>query len=247
MAQIEESYLGGRLAQFDVGGQSGYLIAPSRPVDSERRWIWIAPGWLALPRPDEAAHHQFYVQGALAKGFHLAGVEMGITYGSPWGMNIFQQLYERMVQEYKLNPRARLIAQSNGGLMHYNWAARHPDCVERIFAIYPVVDLRTWPPEGLAKACTGHGYDMTPAELEARLGEFNPIEQLAPLAARGVTIFHIHGDSDTMVPLEPNSGELSRRYLALGGSVDLQVLEGEGHRHVPKFYESQRGLAFLLE
>ena len=247
MALSGEPYLGGQRIQLDVNGKSGYVIVPPEPVDAERRWIWTAPGWLGLPRQDIGTiEHQFYIEGALARGFHFAGVEMGVTFGSPRGVRIFDRLYEILVGEYRLNPRVRLIGQSNGGLMQYNWAARHADVVDRILGLYPVLDLLTWPPGKLEQACTGEGYEMTPTELEARLDEFNPIEQLAPLAAKGVQILRLHGDQDTLVPMEPNSSEMVRRYRALGGQADLQVFVGHGHSGGPWLYESPTALAFLL-
>ena len=87
---------------------------------------------------------------------------------------------------------------------------------------------------------------MSPAELAAHLGEFNPIEQLTPLANQGVRILHLHGDQDSPVPLEPNSGVLVLRYRELGGEADLDIIAGLGHGPHPRFYASQSALAFLL-
>ena len=39
---------------------------------------------------------------------------------------------------------------------------------------------------------------LTLDELTKRSAEFNPIDNLAPLAKSGVKVFHIHGDSDTL-------------------------------------------------
>jgi pimeloyl-ACP methyl ester carboxylesterase len=249
----EWSYSNGRFVPLAVGSCPGFVIEPHGDVDRRRRWIWTAPSWLAGPPPEAGGpvEHHFYVESVLARGFHVAGVEIGVSLGNAAGVASFQQLYEQLVEDFHLNPQARWVAQSNGGLMAYNWAARHADAVDRIFGIYPVCDLRTWP--GLDKACGAAEWDrppafnMSPTELEARLGEFNPIEQLAPLAARRIPIFHIHGDADVLVPMEPNSGELGRRYQALGGPFELEVLPGVGHTPGPKFYESPRALAFLLE
>jgi pimeloyl-ACP methyl ester carboxylesterase len=228
---------GGRLVPLQVGEQPGYLIEPTSKVDPQRRWIWIAPSWVAEPLPVgvEGFYYGDYNEAFLAKGFHIAGVDVGISCGNPPGVATFQQLYELLVSEYNLHPKTRLFATSNGGLMTYNWAARHPEAVDRIFAIYPVTDMRTWP--GLEKACgiapwpdTPAPYPgMTVAELEAKLGELNPIEQLAPLAGCGVKILHLHGDQDELVPLTPNSMELVRRYKALGGDAELVVIPGAGH------------------
>jgi hypothetical protein len=78
------------------------------------------------------------------------------------------------------------------------------------------------------------------------LGELNPIELIAPLAERRVPILHLHGDKDWTVLMEPNSVEFVRRYQASGGPIELEVLWGEGHSPGPKFFASEKAIAFLL-
>jgi pimeloyl-ACP methyl ester carboxylesterase len=75
--------------------------------------------------------------------------------------------------------------------------------------------------------------------------EFNPIDNLAPLAKAGVKILHIHGDADKLVPMDANSTELARRYRELGGSAEIVVLPGLGHGG-KALYESEPFLTFLL-
>ena len=89
--------------------------------------------------------------------------------------------------------------------------------------------------------------NMSLAQLEAELIHINPIDRLAPLAAHGIRILHVHGNLDHTVPLEPNSEELMRRYRALGGTVEIEVVQGKGHGPDPAFYQSDRALRFLLE
>jgi len=213
--------------------------------------VQVNPGSV-WPVEGRVLEHEFYVRGALDAGFHVAGVDVGTSCGSPAGAAVCHQLYEALVGDYGLSPQARLLAQSNGGLIHYAWAARHPDCVARIFGIFPATDLRSWP--GLERAsgrdritAPGLGYDMTPQELEECLGELNPIELIGPLASHGVKILHIHGDRDTTVPLDANSGQFARRYRELGGEIELVVAESENHSRSPVFYESPLALEFLLE
>jgi pimeloyl-ACP methyl ester carboxylesterase len=150
-------------------------------------------------------------------------------------------------KKYDLNPRARLLVQSNGGLIGYAWAFRHPANAERIGGICPVTDFRTWPtlPVVVTAPDKGLGYDLTEAQLAARRAEFNPVDNLAPLAKSGVKILHIHGDKDTLVPMEANSSEVARRYRSLGGSAEVVVLPGLGHGG-QVLYHSQPLLDFLL-
>jgi hypothetical protein len=240
----------GDLDVVALAGTMGYVYKPRGLVDPARRWVLISPMYLGLDSVQQGGlAYAFYVEALLAAGFHVAGIDIGITCGSPAGAAIYDRFYEHVVGAYSLNPKARAIAQSNGGLRVYAWAFRHPDAIERIFGVFPVLDLRDWPrleristliPPGLA-------YPLSTDALARRLSEFNPIDNLAPLAASRVKLFHVHGDRDASVHLEPNSLECARRYRALGGSFELEVVPGGTHARAPVYYENQRGLAFLLQ
>ena len=187
--------------------------------------------------------HEFYVKRLLAKGFHVVGLEWGpfaTTLGSPAGADVYHEFYQMVTKQYSLNKKARLVGQSNGGLMHYAWAFRHPECVDRVLGIMPATDFRSWPgleyvikpeawpPHALAMP-PGLGYNMTLEELKSRITEFNPIDNVKPLADAGVKVLHIHGDKDGTVPLGPNSEEFVRRYRAYGGQIELEIAHGFGH------------------
>ena len=73
----------------------------------------------------------------------------------------------------------------------------------------------------------------------AHLPEHNPIDRLAALAQAGVPLFAIHGDIDQTVPLEANSGEMRKRYEALGGRMQLIVPAGQGHNMWEGFFRCQ--------
>ncbi len=127
--------------------------------------------------------------------------------------------------------------------MLYNWACENPDAVACIAGIYPVCNLTSYP--GVTNACSA--YEMTATELTARLTQHNPIDRLAPLAKGRVPIFHIHGDSDAVVPLDQNSGELARRYRDLGGKMTLVVPPGQGHNMWEGFFQCEELVQFVIQ
>jgi hypothetical protein len=142
-----------------------------------------------------------------------------------------------------------------GGLISYGWALRHPDCVDRIAEMGPATDFRTYPtlPNAVAGPTKGLDYGLSPGELDRRAGEFNPIDNLAPLAKAGVRVLRLHGDEDALVPTGANSEELARRYREFGGEAEIILLEGLGARRAnsrahdrPELYESAALLKFLL-
>jgi pimeloyl-ACP methyl ester carboxylesterase len=223
---------------FAVAGRPAFLMRPSRSARGAP-WVWYAPTFLpGYPRRDE--HWMF--ERFLAAGIAIAGVDVGESYGSPAGREIYSALYEELRTTRGLSRRACLLARSRGGLMLYNWAAEHPESVACIAGIYPVCNLASYP--GLDKACGAYG--MTREQLAAALPEHNPMDRLAQLAKAGVPVFHIHGDQDTVVPLGLNSGLVAERYRQFGGAFTLDVVAGGGHDLARHWFESPRLVDFIL-
>jgi pimeloyl-ACP methyl ester carboxylesterase len=107
--------------------------------------------------------------------------------------------------------------------------------------MYTVCDLRSYP--GLKKAAQAYG--MTEQNLEANLTDHNPIDRLEPLARAGVKLFHIHGDKDSVVPVEKNAGLVVKRYKQLGGEAALEIIPGGGHEVSERFFRSRTLAQFL--
>jgi pimeloyl-ACP methyl ester carboxylesterase len=251
-AKIAGAYNGGELVELRVRDRIAYLIKPTGNVDPQKRWLWDFPFWLAVNDGFGNVAHRYYVENALAAGFHVAGVDVGPSHGSPAAADVCQEFYEQLVSKHGLFKRARLLAHSHGGLIAYGWAFRHPTCVDRIAGMCPATDFRTYPtlPNVVTGPTKGLDYGLSLQELERRAGEFNPIDNLAPLAKAGAKILHLHGDKDTLVPTSANSTELARRYHELGGEAEIVLLKDlgptkRGHDG-PELYESAPLLKFLL-
>ena len=224
---------------FTVEGRTAFLILPPDPKPKGRiPWVWYAPTLEGLPGNEE----KWMFDRFLAKGIAIAGVDAGESFGSPAGTTIFSALHKELVDKRGMARQACLLARSRGGLMLYNWAVENPQFVACIAGIYPVCDLSSYP--GLDKACGAYG--MTGEQLATKLAEHNPIDRLAPLAKAKVPIFHFHGDTDTVVPLEKNSGELAKRYEKLGGKMTLKVANGQGHNMWPGWFQCQELVDFVI-
>jgi pimeloyl-ACP methyl ester carboxylesterase len=253
--KIAGTYKGGELVELRVRDRMAFLVKPTGAVDPQKRWLWEFPFWLGINDGFGNMAHRNYLEKALASGFHIAGVDVGPSCGSPAAAEVCQEFYEQLVSKYGLNKRARVIGHSHGGLIAYGWAFRHPACVDRIAGIAAATDIRSYPtlPNVVAFPTKGLDYGLSLKELERRAGEFNPVENLAPLAKAGVKILHLHGDKDTLVPTNANATELGRRYRDLGGAVEIVLLPGlgagrptsRGHDG-PELYESAAMLKFLL-
>ncbi len=224
---------------FSVEGHTAFLMLPSQmAVGRGTPWVWYAPTLGGLPGAEEKWMFRKFLDAGMAVG----GIDVGESYGNPAGRALFTAFYQELVRQRGLSKTPCLLARSRGGLMHYNWAVENPACVACVAGIYPVCDLRSYP--GAKTAAKAYG--MTEAQLEAHLAEHNPVDRIEALAQARVPIYHLHGDSDRVVPLERNSGLLAQRYHQLGGVMTLNEIKGQGHNMWPGWFECQELVDFVI-
>ena len=208
-------------------------------------WLWYAPTLLA-PREQDwespGARHAWIFDRLLAAGIHVAGVDVGESWGSPQGRVGYDEFYDFMTHQLGFSRKPGMLAVSRGGLMAYNWAAEHPACVACVGGVYPVCNLREY--HAIDRVLKP--YAMSREQLFAELDRHNPVDRLRPLAEARVPILHLHGDQDRTVPLETHSAELMRRYKALGGGGELFVVPGKGHEICPELWEDPRLTDFFI-
>jgi pimeloyl-ACP methyl ester carboxylesterase len=224
---------------FDISGHRAFLEAAPQPA-AGRPWIWYAPTLKALAFAERKAYFETF----LSAGISIAGCDLGEVRGSPASTAKFTHFYDAMVQR-GYAPQPILLGQSRGGMMTLAWAFRNPDKVKAWVGIYPVCNLASWSLKS-SKAQTLADFNMGEPELVARLSEFNPIDNLAVLAARKVPMFAVHGDSDVVVPYDLNTKLLKERYEAAGGQISVKIIPGEGHKVGPSFFDCRELIDFVL-
>jgi pimeloyl-ACP methyl ester carboxylesterase len=227
---------------FTVADRPAFVMLPApEKRTAPQPWIFYAPTLPAYPDEAERWMHERFLEAGIA----VAGVDVGEAYGSPDRSHpAFTALYEELIGRRGFAAKPCLLGRSRGGLWVSSWALAHPEKASGIAGIYPVFDLRSYPKlEAAAPA-----YGLTPAELEHRLDEFNPVARLARLAKARIPAFLISGDQDTVVPLEANSAEFVRHYTesGVGDLVTLIVLEGQGHSFYEGFFKSQKLVDFTI-
>jgi sialidase-1 len=193
--------------------------APGRP------WIWRARFFGHEPAADVEL---------LRRGWHLVYCDVADLYGNATALALWDRAYDQVRARHGLHPKAVLEGLSRGGLPIFRWAARHPERVAGLYGDAPVCDIRSWPggkgrgkgDEASWRAClAAHGLDEDGSER----WDGDPLDVLAPIAAAGIPILLVAGDSDDVVPYAENGAELARRTRALGGQVLEMVKPGVGH------------------
>jgi len=224
---------------FRLNGHDAFIILP-KGAGSGRdaiSWVWYAPTLNGLPAQAEVWMFERFLQAGVA----IAGIDVGESYGSPNGRKKYDDFYEYLTTSRKFDSKPCLLARSRGGLMLYSWAAENPESVSGIAGIYPVCNIASYP--GIQQACAA--YELTAEQLKADLNKHNPVDRLASLAKANVPIFHIHGDQDTVVPLDNNSALLAQRYRELGGSMELEIVAGQGHNMWDGWFQSDKLVEFV--
>lgn len=226
---------------FVVDGRSAFLIVPKTPA-AGNPWIWRTEFFGHEPQADLAL---------LAKGFHVAYIDVQNMYGAPVAMAHMDALFDHVTKQYNLSSKTVLEGFSRGGLFALNWAARNPDKVACIYNDAPVCDFKSWPMgKGKAKRSPGDWETLKrlyglASDQEAEAYKFNPIDNLAPLAAAKIPILHVCGETDEVVPMVENTRLVEQRYKQLGGSITV-ISKPHCNHHPHSLKDPTRIVNFVL-
>jgi lysophospholipase L1-like esterase/pimeloyl-ACP methyl ester carboxylesterase len=202
---------------FHLELRNAHIIVPDKAAPG-KPWIWRArfPGW----------HYQMDSM-LIRKGFHVAYINTDGMFGSPKAMNVWNDFYKYLTEQYGLNPKVTLEGVSRGGLFVFNFAKRWPERVSCIYAEAPVCDFKSWPGgKGSGDGDAASWKQLQEAygfanETEALKYADNPIDNLEKLAAAKVPLFFSIGLHDSIVPPEENTYILANKYIRLGGPATV--------------------------
>lgn len=225
------TYHGYTRYDFQIGENAVIVVEPKQPV-AGRRWIWRAEFFDAFPALDLAM---------LERGWWVAYMNVGNTFGCPSAMRRFDAFYGEMTSKYGLDRKPVLEGLSRGGLYVYNWAAGNTDKVGLIVADNPVCDFKSWPGgKGKGPGSSGDWAALLKcyafaSEAEALAWPKNPVDNVAPIVKARIPLVHLFGDADEVVPWEENTGVMAERVSTLGGKIKLIRKPGCGHHpHGPE-------------
>lgn len=211
--------------EFTVDGCLARVVAPKTPLPG-RPWVWRTMFWDAFPKADI---------GLLERGFYVAFIDVGNTFGCPDAMAHFDAFYAELTKNYGLSKRPALEGLSRGGLYAYRWAYVNVGKTACIYGDAPVCDMKSWPggkgkgagsPKDWQEAIRDYHFA---SEEQMLAFDGNPVDILAPLAAARVPVLHVIGDADVDVPHTENTDIMRERYTKLGGDFTLIVKQGCAH------------------
>ncbi len=228
---------------FKIAERPAYIVVPKLPATG-KPWVWRArfPGY----------HAQMDI-ALLAKGYHVAFVDVADMFGSPEAVKIGDEFYNYLTNSHGFSRQPALEGVSRGGLFVYNWAAKNPNKVACIYCDTPVCDFKSWPGgkgTGLGSAQAWQqclrAYGFT--DQEAQTFDKNPIDHADVIAAAKIPILHIVSENDRVVPPKENTYLLQSRLAQHGHQLEvISVPEGtaESNGHHFDHPEPDRVVDFI--
>ena len=215
----KQTWHGGTRHDFKFKERDAIVVEPAEAAEGNP-WVWRPAFFDAFPSVDVAL---------LAKGFHIVYLDLTHEYGNPKSVALGTDFYQWICENYALSEQVTLEGFSRGGLYALNWAIANPEKVACLYLDAPVCDVFSWPGREQPELWQDllQKWDTTDKEMASFPG--NPIDHLQPLAAAGVPILAVCGDSDRVVPYSENMEVLRNRYVALGGPVEVILKPGCDH------------------
>jgi pimeloyl-ACP methyl ester carboxylesterase len=204
---------------FQLAGRPCLLVFPANAA-AGKPWIWRTEFFDHEPQADLAL---------LARGWHVAYMDVKNMYGAPKAIALMGQFYAHVVVRFGLAQRVVLEGFSRGGLYAFNFALAHPTRVAALYLDAPVLDIRSWPGrkrESKEWAECLAAYNLTEQTLA---GFRNPLDRVTTVARAGVPIVAVCGDADQVVPFAENTAILETKYRAAGGTIEVVLKPGVDH------------------
>jgi sialidase-1 len=232
-----------RRLHFKIDGKEAWVTVPKKALPGNP-WIWRArfPGF-----------HAEMDESLLGEGFHVGYVDVAGLFGSPRAIQRADRFYKFATEKIGLAKTVALEGVSRGGLLVYNWAAKHPGRVACIYCDTPVCDFKSWP--GGQGTGIGHGPSWKQCAAAYELDEEamlayrkNPVDHAAVFAKAKIPLMTIVSMNDRVVPPSENTFVLQERLNALGHKIEIiRVPEGtqKSNGHHFAHPDPERVVAFI--
>ncbi len=221
-----------------VHGHRVFIKRPATVIPGPVKWVWYAPTFLddtsfgPTPMKEQVG---WYFDQLSAAGIAVVGMDIGESFGSPQGRDLFEAFYQKL-QTMGFAAQGCMVLQSRGGLMGYNWMMDYPGRVNCVAGIYPLTTVQDY--VGLDYMANIWGVDSN--WLKANLTTQSPLERKQALA--GVNVLHLHGNADTTV-----HANIDQDFVTALASGQLVIIPGLGHEfNAPEFFQNQGLIDFLI-
>ena len=221
------------IINFEFNGYEATVIRPENP---NGKWVWKTEFLYAF----DTAEREL-----LSRGYTRVYYSISNKYGSYHAVRLMHDFYRHVVKEFGLDEKCILFGFSRGGLYAFNFALFYPEYVSKIYLDAPVLDMRTWPPEGSEnREQVYEEYGLTPETIKTFKG--HPVENFAEFFSHGIPLYLIAGDSDEIVPFEYNAGKMLD-YCFDNGIRIKNYIKSRCKHHPHSLYDVKSIIEFVEE
>ena len=217
-----------KVERIPIEGRTLVLKVPAQPAPGNP-WLWVG---------EFAGHLGSLEDGLVAKGWHVAWVDVSNQFGSPLAMAVWEKVYAELHGKRGLSARPALLGISRGGLYVNAWTRLHPDRVSVLYLDNGVCDIRSWP-GGFQLTAKGAGSDGDwnlykkefnfTTDDEAKEKSVRPADGFAPAIKNNVFLISVHGTADKTVPYVDNAKPVVDFWAKSGGRFKIFPKEGGDH------------------
>lgn len=218
-----------------------YLVVKPKFVAKGKPWLIRARFWGHEPQTDIEL---------LENGFYITYCDVTDLYGAPKAVKRWDEFYKKMIKN-GMSKKVVLEGMSRGGLIIYNWAAKNPDKVACIYADAPVMDIKSWPMgEWKSKGSDSDSRKMLDAygfycKEDALNWKKNPLDHVDVIVKNQISLLHVVGDKDEVVPVEENTKIFESNVKLRGGNIRVIHKKDVGH-HPHSLFNPKEIVNFIL-
>lgn len=181
--------------EFEFNGYQATVIIPENP---NGKWIWKTEFLYAFDQAERAL---------CERGYTRVYYCISNKYGSYNAVRLMHAFHLFVVEKYRLEKQACLFGFSRGGLYAFNYALFYPEYVSKVYLDAPVLDMKSWPPEGsVERTQVYEEYGLNEKTLQTFKG--NPIDNLKEFFSLHIPLMVVAGAVDSVVPFADNAGKL---------------------------------------
>ncbi|MBR4597364.1 MAG: hypothetical protein IKO42_03075 [Opitutales bacterium] len=129
---------------FQFRWRDTWIFLPNKPSKGGE-WIWIAT------KPSNSPEERELLLGALKKGWHVVYTDIDSWWGNPNSMRWGEEVFKYFPNLLKTSEKAHIAAFGTGAFHSVNFAAKHPEKVEKLFLSSPTLDIVSWAKDGHMK------------------------------------------------------------------------------------------------
>ncbi|WP_316791681.1 hypothetical protein [Pedobacter frigoris] len=231
-----EEWHGFKIHKFHIDKFIIQIAEPKTPLKSK---VWV----MSIGEIGDGFHWEIDDR-LLKSGAFVVAINSYNTYGSDYGLNLMDSVYNLARKKFELPEKCNLFGVSRAGLSVYRWTIRHPERVASIYCEGPVLDFKTWPMAWQPSAANWtelKQYYGFASDAEAMSYTGNPIDNMSIIAKAKIPIRHVISltdDHDTkIVPNEKNTLK-AQQYLKENGHA-MEVIITPKDMKVPYAFDNE--------